>query len=355
MITRIIRFSIANRIFVLLAALVLAAWGTWAVKNTPVDALPDLSDVQVIVRTNYPGQAPQIVENQVTYPLTTTMLSVPGVKTVRGYSFFGDSFVYVIFDEHTDLYWARSRVLEYLNQIQGRIPANAKSSLGPDATGVGWVYEYALIAKNKTLAELRKKYPNYNYKEATLNPTNPRDRASDWEADLVQNFRNRPDSKEITGQRDTPTGRSLYVAHPIRIETAACLPCHSTPGVAPPSMIKVYGNANGFGWKLNEVVGAQVVSVPMSVPLENANQAFRTFMVSLAGVFGAVFVVLNLMLSSLIIGPVSRMSAAADKISTGDFDQPEFPEEGKDEVAVLANAFNRMRRSLEKAMQMIDG
>ncbi|MDW5429208.1 efflux RND transporter permease subunit, partial [Acinetobacter baumannii] len=104
-----------------------------------VDALPDLSDVQVIIRTNFSGQAPQIVENQVTYPLTTTMLSVPGVKTVRGYSFFGDSFVYVIFDEHTDLYWARSRVLEYLNQIQGKMPANAKSSLGPDATGVGWV------------------------------------------------------------------------------------------------------------------------------------------------------------------------------------------------------------------------
>ena len=129
MIARIIRFSILNRVFVLLAALILAAWGVWAVKNTPVDALPDLSDVQVIVRTNYPGQAPQIVENQVTYPLTTTMLSVPGVKTVRGYSFFGDSFVYVIFDEHTDLYWARSRVLEYLNQIQGKMPANAKSSL----------------------------------------------------------------------------------------------------------------------------------------------------------------------------------------------------------------------------------
>ena len=210
------------------------------------------------------------------------------------------------------------------------------------------------FAAIEVLKGLTQKFPEYTYKAAMLNPTNPRDRASDWEADLVQNFRNRPDSKEITGQRDTPTGRSLYVAHPIRIETAACLPCHSTPGVAPPSMIKVYGNANGFGWKLNEVVGAQVVSVPMSVPLENANQAFRTFMVSLAGVFGAVFLVLNLMLSSLIIGPVSRMSAAADKISTGDFDQPEFPEEGKDEVAVLANAFNRMRRSLEKAMQMID-
>ena len=157
MIARIIRFSILNRVFVLLAALILAAWGVWAVKNTPVDALPDLSDVQVIVRTNYPGQAPQIVENQVTYPLTTTMLSVPGVKTVRGYSFFGDSFVYVIFDEHTDLYWARSRVLEYLNQIQGRIPANAKSSLGPDATGVGWVYEYALVdpTGQHDLAQLR--------------------------------------------------------------------------------------------------------------------------------------------------------------------------------------------------------
>ena len=130
MIARIIHFSIANRVLVLFAAVVLAIWGTWAVKNTPVDALPDLSDVQVIVRTNFPGQAPQIVENQVTYPLTTTMLSVPGVKAVRGYSFFGDSFVYIIFDEHTDLYWARSRVLEYLNQIQGRMPTNAKSSLG---------------------------------------------------------------------------------------------------------------------------------------------------------------------------------------------------------------------------------
>jgi Cu(I)/Ag(I) efflux system membrane protein CusA/SilA len=147
MIARIIRGSIANRFLVLLAALFIAAWGVWAVKNTPIDALPDLSDVQVIIRTSYPGQAPQIVENQVTYPLTTTMLSVPGAKTVRGYSFFGDSFVYVIFDEGTDLYWARSRVLEYLNQLQGRLPTSAKTSLGPDATGVGWVYEYALVDK----------------------------------------------------------------------------------------------------------------------------------------------------------------------------------------------------------------
>lgn len=157
MIAAIIRASIANRFLVLLAAIFLAVWGTWSVKNTPIDALPDLSDVQVIIRTSYLGQAPQIVENQVTYPLTTTMLSVPGAKTVRGYSFFGDSFVYVIFDEGTDLYWARSRVLEYLNQIQGRLPSTAKSSIGPDATGVGWVYEYALIDRTgrHDLSQLR--------------------------------------------------------------------------------------------------------------------------------------------------------------------------------------------------------
>ncbi|MDE2421152.1 MAG: efflux RND transporter permease subunit [Gammaproteobacteria bacterium] len=157
MIARIIRWSIANRFLVLLAVLFIAVWGVWAVKNTPIDALPDLSDVQVIIRTNYPGQAPQIVENQVTYPLTTTMLSVPGAKTVRGYSFFGDSFVYVIFDEGTDLYWARSRVLEYLNQLQGRLPPSAKTSLGPDATGVGWIYEYALVDKTgqHDLSQLR--------------------------------------------------------------------------------------------------------------------------------------------------------------------------------------------------------
>lgn len=157
MIARIIRGSIANRFLLLLAALFITVWGVWAVKNTPIDALPDLSDVQVIIRTSYPRQAPQLVENQVTYPLTTTMLSVPGAKTVRGYSFFGDSFVYVIFEEGTDLYWARSRVLEYLNQLQGRLPPSAKTSLGPDATGVGWVYEYALVDKTgqHDLSQLR--------------------------------------------------------------------------------------------------------------------------------------------------------------------------------------------------------
>ena len=142
MIAALIRLSVRFRLVVLLGAAVLLASGLLALRATPVDALPDLSDVQVIIRTTYPGQAPQIVESQVTYPLTTTMLSVPGAKTVRGYSFFGDSFVYVLFEDGTDLYWARSRVLEYLNQVQGRLPDSAKPALGPDATGVGWIFEY---------------------------------------------------------------------------------------------------------------------------------------------------------------------------------------------------------------------
>lgn len=145
MIEGIIRWSVQNRFFVLLATLILVGIGVWSLKNTPVDAIPDLSDVQVIIKTSYPGQAPQVVEDQVTYPLTTAMLSVPGAVTVRGYSFFGDSYVYVIFDEDTDAYWARSRVLEYLSQVAPTLPANARPQLGPDATGVGWVYLYALV------------------------------------------------------------------------------------------------------------------------------------------------------------------------------------------------------------------
>lgn len=157
MIAFIIRWSIANRLLVLIATVMISAWGVVSVYKTPLDALPDLSDVQVIVRTSFPGQAPQIVENQVTYPLTTTMLSVPGAKDVRGFSFFGDSFVYIIFEDGVDLYWARSRVLEYLNQAQSSLPAGAKSALGPDATGVGWIYQYALrdTTGNLDVSQLR--------------------------------------------------------------------------------------------------------------------------------------------------------------------------------------------------------
>ena len=157
MIEAIIRWSVNNRLMVLLVTIMLAGAGLWSVKNTPVDAIPDLSDVQVIIKTSYPGQSPEVVENQVTYPLSTAMMSVPGATTVRGFSFFGDSYVYVIFDDDTDMYWARSRVLEYLSQIAPELPEQAKPQLGPDATGVGWVYIYALTdpTGNLDLSELR--------------------------------------------------------------------------------------------------------------------------------------------------------------------------------------------------------
>ena len=157
MIARLIHWSIANRFLVLIATVLLAAWGVVSVARPPLDALPDLSDTQVIIRTSWPGQAPQLVENQVPYPLTTPMLAVPGAKDVRGVSFFGDSFVYIIFEDGVDLYWARSRVLEYLNQAQSSLPANARSVLGPDATGVGWIYQYALrdTTGNLDVSQLR--------------------------------------------------------------------------------------------------------------------------------------------------------------------------------------------------------
>jgi len=208
-------------------------------------------------------------------------------------------------------------------------------------------------AATETINTLRKKYVDYSYKEATLNPTNPRDRTVDWEADVVNKFRNNPSVKEIVAERQTSLGRSLFIAKPIQITNAACLQCHTTAEMAPPTMVKIYGEANGFGWKHNEIIGAQLVSVPMEVPFRKAEAAFNTFMISLAAVFITVFIVLNVMLSWLIVRPIRRMSQSADKISTGDFDEPEFTEKGKDEVAVLGSSFNRMRRSLEKAMQMI--
>ena len=208
-------------------------------------------------------------------------------------------------------------------------------------------------AATEAILMLQKKYPDYSYKEATLNPTNPRDRAADWEADLVNQFRQHSEIKEIVSEREASTGRSLYIAKPIQISNPACLSCHTTAAMAPPSMVKIYGESNGFGWKLNEIVGAQVVAVPMALAIRNADRAFNTFMLSLAGVFAAVFVVLNVMLSWLIIRPIRNLSQAADKVSTGDFNVPEFVDQGRDEVSALGGSFNRMRRSLEKAMQMM--
>lgn len=209
-------------------------------------------------------------------------------------------------------------------------------------------------AATEILGQLHQKYPNYSYKEAALNPTNPRDRAVGWESDIITDFRNNEDRKEFSGIRITPSGQSMYLARPLQIKDPNCLACHTTAEASPPAMVKLYGSNNGYGWKLNEIIGAQIVSVPMSLPIEKANSVFYTFMASLAGVFVVLFIILNLMLSVLIVRPIRRMSAAADKISVGELDIPELSETGKDEVALLGKAFNRMRRSLEKAISLID-
>jgi protein-histidine pros-kinase len=206
----------------------------------------------------------------------------------------------------------------------------------------------------EVLATLAKTFPDYTYKEATLNPTNPRDRAVDWEADIVNRFRAQPNQKEFIGERDAGTGRSLYIARPLRITNAACLACHSTVEAAPRTLVDKYGPANGFGWQLNEVIGAQVVSVPMSVPLARADQAFRLFMTSLIGIFVAIGVALNAMLYLLVIRPVANLSKLADRVSLGELDVPPFPTKGRDEIGTLAQALARMRHSLDQAMKMLE-
>ena len=209
-------------------------------------------------------------------------------------------------------------------------------------------------AATETFNTLRKKYPDYSYKEATLNPTNPRNRAVEWETDVVNAFRNQASLKEFSGERSTPTGPMLYLARPIQIKDPACLACHSVPSAAPASMIKLYGENNGFGWKHQEIIGAQMVSVPMALPIKNADDAFKVFMGSLAAIFVVTFLVLNVMLSLMILKPITKMSAAADKISTGDFNVPEFGKDSKDEIGRLGTSFNRMRRSLQKALKLIE-
>jgi len=202
---------------------------------------------------------------------------------------------------------------------------------------------------------LRKSFPEYAYKEATLNPTNPRDRANDWEADIVHQFRNTLDLPEAVGERDTPGGKSFYIARPIQIKSEACLPCHSTVDAAPKTMVDKYGPANGFGWKMNEIVGAQIVSVPTEVPIARANRAFQTFMVSLTAVFAFIFIALNLMLWYMVIRPVTRLSKFADQVSQGEnMDAPDFVVESSDEIGVLTQSFNRMKKSLVQAMKMLD-
>ena len=208
-------------------------------------------------------------------------------------------------------------------------------------------------AATQSFNTLRAKHPQYTYKEATINPTNLRNRATDWESDIVQEFTNNKNRKEVTGVRQTPTGPVMFLARPIQIKKKGCLTCHSTVNAAPATLIAKYGTANGFGWKLNEIVGSQIVTVPMSVAVQKANEVFVTFMMLLVGVFLFIIIVLNIMLKQIIVKPVMRMAVAANKISVGKFDTPEFDETGKDEVAILSASFNRMRRSLQKAIKIL--
>ncbi len=210
-------------------------------------------------------------------------------------------------------------------------------------------------AATQNIRGLRHKYPEYIYKEATLNPTNPASRATDWEATVVEHFRNTPAVHELVGIRETATGPSLYMARPIQITDASCLICHGRVDDAPDTMLARYGKANGFGWKLNEIVGSQLVSVPMSVPLERADKIFRTFMLAVAGVMVGMILILNLLLHFVVIRPVCRMSKVAHAVSMGQLDAPECAPRGRDEIASLAESFNRMRRSLVNAMQMLEG
>ncbi len=204
-----------------------------------------------------------------------------------------------------------------------------------------------------TFARLRQKFPDYMYKEATLNPTNLQDRAVDWETDVIETFRNKPELKELVGERATPTGNSLYLAHPI-IAQESCLECHSVPSAAPQTMIDKYGSANGFGWKLHEVVAAQIVSVPTDLPVQIATKAFKTLMWSLSATFAAIGIVVNLVLYFLILLPMRKLSAVADRVSLGNLEDAQLPVHGKDEMAQLTASFNRLFVTVTKALRMLD-
>jgi len=210
------------------------------------------------------------------------------------------------------------------------------------------------FAAETNMHALAKKFPDYTYKEAALNPTNPADKAADWEAAIIDQFRQSPTLTSLTTTRDTPEGPILSIARPVRVNDKSCLECHSTPQAAPQSMVDLYGSANGFGWTLGSVQGAQIVSVPMSVALERARETFEIDVGGLGVILALTLLVLNLLLHFVVIRPIRTMSALAADISTGHTDAPEFTVKGHDEIASLAASFNRMRRSLASAIKLLE-
>lgn len=244
-------------------------------------------------------------------------------------------------------------MMEAALAMRGYTIGEIKPLLVPHMVDTFYPQTVPAYAATQAFNKLRESHKEFVYKEAALNPTNPRDRATDWETDIVQTFRNHGARKELTGVRNTATGKSLYLARPIEIKNEGCLTCHSTPSAAPKPMVTQYGDNNGFGWKLNEIVGAQIVSVPMSLPLANARKAFITFMASVTIVFVVIVAVLNVMLIRIVIRPVTQMATTADQVSHGNMKAAPFDGDGQDEISTLATSFNRMRRSLEKALGML--
>jgi protein-histidine pros-kinase len=209
-------------------------------------------------------------------------------------------------------------------------------------------------AATENMKRLRKTYPDYSYKEAALNPTNPEHKAASWEEDIIQYFRNYEDVKQYSGVRSTPTGQYLFLSRPFKITKPGCLACHGTSDTAPPSMVKKYGSHNGFGWKQNEIIGAQIVNVPMAIPIARADSTFNAFMIILGGVFAAIWLVLNIFLHLIIIKRVNKIAARSEEISKGDMTVSEFDQSGKDELASLGHSFNLMYRSLSSAVKLLD-
>lgn len=255
---------------------------------------------------------------------------------------------------HEEILGNARLIMESAQAVSGYTASQIRPLLANQMSETFLPQSIPAYSSTEVVNALRAKHPDYAYKPAMLNPTNPRDRAQDWEEDVIAHFAKELTLTEYVGERDTASGRAMYIARPIRITDPVCLQCHSTVDVAPATMIAKYGPANGFGWKLNDTLGAQVVSVPMAVPLKRADDAFGVVMGSLAAVFVFIGLVLNLMLWRLVIHPVTQLSRLADRVSLGELDAPEFASASKDEIGVLADSFARMRKSLVHAMKLLD-
>ena len=245
-------------------------------------------------------------------------------------------------------------IMENAMAVRGYTSEEIRPLLSDDAGHDFLPQTVPAYAASRSIEKFRANYPEYTYKEATLNPTNPIDRATDWERAIIDHFRNNPDENELVGVRQTALGPSMYMARPIEVDSPGCLSCHGKIQAAPEAMRERYGEANGFGWQMNEIVGSQVVNVPMSVALDRAQGAFWAFMITSSGYFLIVMLVANILLHYVVIKPVKRISDTAHEISMGRMEVPEWQPRGKDEIASLAESFNRMRRSLINAIKLLD-